>query len=44
LPVIATSEVKGVMPQANPHPDHHGPEDDHDEEESSGKLAPAGGH
>jgi molybdopterin-containing oxidoreductase family membrane subunit len=44
LPVIATSEVKGVMPQANPHPDHHGPEDDHDEEASSGKLAPAGGH
>ncbi len=29
LPTIATSEVKGVMPQANPHPDHeHG----HDEE------------
>ncbi len=35
LPVIATSEVKGVMPQANPHPDHgdhH--EEEHDDSES----------
>jgi molybdopterin-containing oxidoreductase family membrane subunit len=23
LPMIAIAEVKGVMPQANPHPDHH---------------------
>jgi molybdopterin-containing oxidoreductase family membrane subunit len=49
LPVIATSEVKGVMPQANPHPDHdHAHADDHghdeeDEEASAGEEAHAHG-
>jgi Ni/Fe-hydrogenase subunit HybB-like protein len=33
LPVIATSEVKAVLPQANPHPDH-GHDDHHDEHDS----------
>jgi molybdopterin-containing oxidoreductase family membrane subunit len=28
LPILAISEIKGVMPQANPHAHH----DDHDEE------------
>jgi molybdopterin-containing oxidoreductase family membrane subunit len=43
LPVIATSEVKGVMPQANPHPDH--PEHGHDEHDAEdGELATAKGH
>jgi molybdopterin-containing oxidoreductase family membrane subunit len=35
LPVIATSEVKGVMPQANPHPDHPAHDDEHHDEHDS---------
>src|SRR5262249_43831937 len=26
LPILAISEVKGVMPEANPHHGHHGPQ------------------
>jgi Ni/Fe-hydrogenase subunit HybB-like protein len=39
LPVIATSEIKGVMPQANPHPD----DGDHGHDKLSDKEARAHG-
>ena len=42
LPVIAIGEVKGVMPQADPH--HHGGHDDHGHEKPSHSQEVAHGH